>query len=102
MPENRTYTEADVRELRKEWEAVRDQQDLVKQMAKFEGLLAALPVQMEAIARRVVVEVLAEQRVKAAERTWSRAPVFAQVAQLLIALTLGVAGYFVGKGHLPP
>ena len=108
MPENRTYSEADLAAQRKEWEQERTQLDIARQIAGINGQIAALPVTMEAIARRVVAEVVAEQRASAIEhraqtdeRHWSRLPAVVQVIQLLVAIAAIAAAYFVGKGGVP-
>ena len=112
MTENRTYSEADLAALRKEWEQERSQNDLVKQVAAIQGQLGSLPATMESIARRVVAEVIADQHKQNAEqraqrseqrseRTWGRAPVVIQLGQLFATVALTVLAYFAGKGHIP-
>lgn len=108
MTENRTYSEADLVALKKEWEAEAIQRDIVKQIAEVRGQLAAMPAMMEATARRVVAEIVDDQhKLNASERTehaklvWNRAPVILQAFQFVAAIGLGVLGYFAGKGHLP-
>ena len=108
MTENRTYTEADLKAMRKDWETEAIQRDIVKQIAEIKGQLIAMPGMMDATARRVIAEVLDDQhKLNSLERTehakviWNRAPAVLQAFQFLMAATLAVLGYFAGKGHLP-
>lgn len=112
MTENRTYSEADLNALRKDWEQERTQSDLTKQVAEIKGHLLTLPQTMEAVARRVVAEVIADQHKQNAEqraqrseqrseRTWERAPAVIQVLQLVAWLAVAVGAYVAGKGHIP-
>lgn len=108
VAENRTYTEADVAELRKEWERDHQQSVLREGLSRLEGRFDSLPAQMRGIAREVVIEVLSEQRSERAQQTqqeterhWSRVQVVTQMSQLVLTLILTAAGYIAGKGGLP-
>lgn len=112
MTENRTYSEADLAAMRKEWEQERSQSELIKQVAAIQGQLLALPQTIESVARRVVAEVIADQHKQNAEQraqrseqrsehAWARAPVIIQFGQLLAIVMLPVLAYFAGKGHIP-
>lgn len=101
MTENRTYTEADLKALRKEWEAEAIQREVVRSIAEIKGQLLQLPATMEAVARRVASEVIADQHKQATDRAWGRAPVLAQTVQLIVAIVAVVAAYVTGRGHIP-
>lgn len=112
MTENRTYTEADLKALKKEWEQEHVQSALVTKVAAIEAQLSTMPALMEATARRVISEVQlaqaqqnAEQRAQRSEQrsehAWDRAPVVMQALQMLVWLAVAAGAYVAGKGHLP-
>ena len=112
MTENRTYTEADLQAVKREWEQQHAQSDLVKEVAAIKGQLSGLPALMDATARRVVAEIKAadaihngEQRAQRleqrSEHTWGRAPAIIQMGQFITTIVLAALAYFAGKGHLP-
>jgi hypothetical protein len=68
------YSEADLASFRSNWEATQKDREFSLQMAQVIGRLDAFPVQMEAIARKVVLEVLTESRRNTTAERWSHWP----------------------------
>lgn len=108
MTENRTYTEADVAGLRREWEREERERGITHELAELRGRLAELPGQMRSVAREVVTEVLAEQRTQQVrereertERAWRRTPVVAQLLQLAVAGAAFAAGLLIHRVGIP-
>ncbi len=105
MAENRTYTEADLAEKQREWERGRVLGDLVQHVSQIQGQLSVMPGAMEIVARKVVTEVMAEQRAQNTEhraataaRHWAQAPVVIQFAQLVVPVLAIAIAYLIGKG----
>lgn len=79
------YSEADVATFRANWDAAQKDREFGLQMSQVIGRLDAFPSQMEAIARKVVLEVLTDNRSRTTKDRWSHWP----VALNLIILTGG-------------
>ena len=104
----RTYSEAEVKELQRAWKADQQQSQLVQQIVKLEGRFDALPAQMETVAKRVVSEVLAEQRAQDAEgrseqsqQRWTRIPALLQAFYFAAAIGFSLLSYLAGRGLIP-
>ena len=112
MTENRTYTEAYLKAIRKDWEQERTQSDIANAVAVIQGQLLTLPQTMEAVARRVVAEVIADQHKLNAEQraqrieqrsehSWGRAPAVIQALQLVAWIAVAVGAFLAGRGRIP-
>jgi hypothetical protein len=68
------YSEADLASIRSNWESTQKDREFSLQMAQVIGRLDAFPSQMEAIARKVVLEVLSDTRRTTTAERWSHWP----------------------------
>ncbi len=96
------YSEADVAIMRERWEQTSKDQQYQQQLAQLTGELRAfstsLPHQVEGIARRVVLEVLNEQRERLGQQAVTGLNLASQVTQAMTAvgvlfLALKAAGF---------
>lgn len=80
------YSEADLAAMRSNWEATQKEREFSGQLSTVIGRLDVLPAQMEAIARRLVLEVLTSNQTKSKEDRWAHWPVSLNLTILSIGL----------------
>jgi hypothetical protein len=96
-PENPTeprYSEADVAAMRERWEQYERDRGFSAAIGRLEGQFATFPAAMEMVARKVSLEVLAEQ----GRQRWSRADQLFRWLQIAVAALVAYLALF-GVSH---
>jgi hypothetical protein len=86
------YSEAEVAEMRQQWEQAAKEREFATQLATLTGTVNSLPDQMRAIAKAVALEVIQGQRTELDQRHWSQRPIIINLALLGFGQLLALAG----------
>lgn len=91
----RTYSAAEVGELRVEWERDQRESEFQKQLARLEGQYNGLPAMIEASARRIFQELFVAAQSQAVSNQaenvkarWRRADTLIALGQLVLAVAI--------------